>query len=272
MEAATSIDPPNETPVTGRLPGWEEPNGCPNGGKDETPAGLVISATELGYYASWRFCPRCAWIRLHVKDLPFQGFPGIFSSIDRYNKLIVHNHFDHERRPPAWLAELGETGEYVNPPHWSAFRVTDPESGVTVRGEADGIFKLNDGSYVIVDYKTARYTEAQEGMFRAYRVQLNTYAYIAERLGLSPVSRLALVYMEPSTDEESAREPGLVDSLGFVMGFRAKVVDVELRMERLVLPLLRKAKRIYELDKPPPTGRKCRDCKALDGLIETLGR
>ena len=272
MEAGTSTDPLNETPVTGRLLGWEEPNGCPSGGKDETPAGLVISATELGYYASWRFCPRCAWIRLHVKNLPFQGFPGIFSSIDRYNKLIVHNHFDDERRPPAWLSELGETCEYVNPPHWSAFRVTDPESGVTVRGEADGIFKLNDGSYVIVDYKTARYTEAQQGMFRAYRVQLNTYAYIAERLGLSPVSRLALVYMEPSTDEESAREPGLVDNLGFVMGFRAKVVDVELRMERLVLPLLRKAKRIYELDKPPPTGRRCRDCKALDGLIETLGR
>ena len=269
MEAATSTDPLSETPATEQLPGWEEPNGGTN---EKTPAGLVISATELGYYDSWRFCPRCAWIRLHVKDLPFQGFPGIFSSIDRYNKLIVHNHFDREQRPPIWLEALGETGEYVNPPHWSAFKVEDSELGVTVRGEADGIFKLNDGSYVIVDYKTARYTEAQEGMFRAYRVQLNTYAFIAERMGLSPVSRLALVYMEPSTSEEAAREPSLVDSLGFVMGFRAKVVEVELRMERLVPPLLRKAKRIYDMDKPPAPGPKCRDCKALDGLIETLGR
>ena len=267
MEEATETDPQDQTLLTGRLPGWEEP-----GVAAETSAGLVISATELGYYASWRFCPRCAWIRLHVKDLPFQGFPGIFSSIDRYNKLIVHNHFDREQRPPVWLDSLGETGEYVNPPHWSAFKVEDPESGVTVRGEADGIFKLNDGSYAIVDYKTARYTNAQQGMFRAYRVQLNTYAYIAERLGLSPVTRLALVYMEPSTDEEIAREPGLVDSLGFVMGFRAKVVDVELRMERLVPPLLRKAKRIFDMEKPPPSGRKCRDCQALDGLMETLGR
>ena len=142
---------------------------------------------------------------------------------------------------------------------------------MTVRGEADGIFKMADGSYAIVDYKTARYTDAQQGMFRAYRVQLNTYAYIAERLGLSPVSRLALVYMEPATDQEIAQEPSLVDSQGFVMGFRAKIVDVELRMERLVPPLLRKAKRIDDLKQPPPAGRKCRDCQAMDGLLEALG-
>ena len=135
--------------------------------------GLTISATNLGYYASSRFCPLCAWVKLHVKTLPFQGFPGIFSTIDRYNKLIVQQHFRRHSTLPRWLGSLGEIGDYIDPPHWSSFKVVDSESGVTVRGEADGIFRMADGSYTIVDYKTARYTPGQRGMFLGYETQLN---------------------------------------------------------------------------------------------------
>ena len=237
---------------------------------DEVQSGPTISATELGTYARPRFCPRCAWVRLHVKKLPYQSFPGIFSSIDRYNKLIVHNHFDREGHAPTWLAELGETGGYVEPPHWTKFKTLDEETGITLRGEADGIFRLRDGSYVVVDYKTSRYSPAQQGMFKNYEVQLNAYAFIAERQEISPVSKLALVYMEPATDKETAEEPGLVDSQGFMMGFRARVVEVALRQEELLPPLLRKARSIWDMTAPPPAGRECKDCAALDGLIGSL--
>jgi len=233
--------------------------------------GPTISATELGTYARSRFCPRCAWVRLHVKNLPYQSFPGIFSSIDRYNKLIVHNHFDREGHAPPWLAELGEAGEYLEPPHWSSFKTLDQETGITLRGEADGIFKLRDGSYVIVDYKTSRYTPAQQGMFKNYEVQLNAYAFIAERNEISPVSKLALVYMEPATDTETALEPSLVDNRGFTMGFRAKIVEVELRRSQLLPPLLRRARSIWDMDAPPTGVRDCKDCAAVSGLLESLG-
>ena len=235
------------------------------------PPGPTISATELGNYARSRFCPRCAWVRLHVKNLPYQSFPGIFSSIDRYNKLIVHNHFDREGHAPHWLAELGQAGEYLEPPHWSSFKTLDEATGITLRGEADGIFKLHDGSYVIVDYKTSRYTPAQQGMFKNYEVQLNAYALIAERLAISPVSKLALVYMEPATDKETAQEPGLVDHQGFTMGFRAKIVEVELKQAMLLPPLLRKARSIWDMDTPPAGSTECKDCAALNGLLGSLG-
>ena len=238
---------------------------------DEVQAGPTISASELGTYARARFCSRCAWIRLHIKNLPYQSFPGIFSSIDRYNKLIVHNHFDREGHAPPWLAELGEAGEYIDPPHWSSFKALDEETGITLRGEADGIFRLADGSYVIVDYKTSRYNPDRPGMFSNYEVQLNAYALIAERQGLSPVSKLALVYMEPATDKETALEPGLVDDRGFTMGFLAKVVPVQLRQAQLLPPLLRKARGIWDMDAPPPAGRDCKDCAAVVGLFEGLG-
>ncbi|MDA0263348.1 MAG: PD-(D/E)XK nuclease family protein [Chloroflexi bacterium] len=238
---------------------------------EESQRSPTISATELGAYARPRFCSRCAWVRLHVKNLPYQSFPGIFSSIDRYNKLVVHNHFDREHAAPSWLAELGESGEYVNPPHWSKFKILDGETGITLRGEADGIFKLADGSYAIVDYKTSRYDPDRPGMFPNYEVQLNAYAVIAERLGLSPVSKLALVYMEPVTDKDSAQEPGLVDQQGFVMGFRARVVPVDLRPAQLLPPLLRKARSLWDMADPPAQAKDCKDCAAVTGLIGRLG-
>jgi len=43
---------------------------------------LRISAKNLGELALSDFCPRCFWLKLHAKRLPFQIFPGIFSSID----------------------------------------------------------------------------------------------------------------------------------------------------------------------------------------------
>ena len=238
---------------------------------DEMQEGPTISATELGTYSRNRFCSRCAWIRMHIKKLPYQSFPGIFSSIDRYNKLVVQNYFDREGCGPVWLAELGMPEAYVDPPHWSKFKVLDGETGITLRGEADGIFRLSDGSYVIVDYKTSRYNPERPGMYSNYEVQLNSYALIAESQGLGPVSKLALVYMEPATDIHAASEPGLVDDRGFMMGFQANIVPVELRPVTLLPPLLRKARSIWDLKAPPVSLRGCKDCEATSALLEQLG-
>ena len=232
----------------------------------------TISATELGYYASSRFCPRCAWVRLHVNNLPYQSFPGIFSTIDRYNNLIVRNYFQREGSLPGWLNQLGEARTFVDPPHWSRFKVLDEASGLTLRGEADGIFQMADGSYTIIDYKTSKRSGAQRAMLKSYETQLNAYAYIAERLELSPVGRLALVYMEPQTEEETVLDPKLTDDQGFTMGFAAKVVEVDLKPEKLIPPMLRKVKTIAEMERPPAGTPECKDCEALGALIDALGR
>jgi len=49
-----------------------------------------ISAKSLGALALPEFCPRCFWLKTRVRHLPFQIFPGIFSSIDAYTKRVVH--------------------------------------------------------------------------------------------------------------------------------------------------------------------------------------
>ena len=231
-----------------------------------------ISATELGQYASSRFCLHCAWVRLHVKPLPFQSFPGIFSTIDRYNKFNVQNYFDRKNTLPVWLKDLGEVESYVNPPHWSKFQVTHEGTGATMRGEANGIFKMSDGSSTIVDYKTSKYSPAHQAMYSNYEVQLNAYAYIGERLGISPVRQLALAFMEPIADEQTAQEPELVDDRGFSMGFEATIVDVPVRPEKLIPPLLRRVRDVAGMERSPVGSPDCKDCQAIDSLIDALGR
>ena len=99
---------------------------------------------------------------------------------------------------------------------------------------------------------------------------MNSYALIAESQGLAPVSKLALAYMEPATDKETALEASLVDDRGFMMGFQANIVFVELRQATLLPPLLRKARSIWDMETPPASARDCKDCEAMDGLLERL--
>ncbi len=208
---------------------------------------------------------------MRFKALPWQGFPGIFSSIDRYTKRVILNHLSRYSRLPGWMAEIGDAVEHVEPPHWARFQATDAGTGATLRGEADAIFRLSDGSCAIIDYKTSRYNPGSQGQNRAYRAQLNAYAWIAGRLDFPPVSRLALLYMEPATGDDAVSAPELVNAAGFTLGFRPRVVEAELGPDRLVPPLLRRAARIHKLAEPPDARDGCRDCAALARLFSELG-
>ena len=69
---------------------------------------ITISAKNLGGVAMPGFCPRCFWIQMHGEGIPYQIFPGIFSSIDGYTKRLVHGWFDRHLNPPPWLSQLGK--------------------------------------------------------------------------------------------------------------------------------------------------------------------
>jgi hypothetical protein len=228
---------------------------------------IVISAKNLGALAMPGFCARCFWIQMHADGLPFQIFPGIFSSIDSYGKKLVHGWFDRNRSAPPWLARLGNVAGYVNPPHYSKFSIVDAASNVNLRGTPDGILVMNDGSHLIVDYKTAKFTMHQDELFPMYEVQLNAYAVIGEQKDLSPVSGLALIYTEPVTDDESAKRDSYQSEKGFVMEFSAHIRPVDLKPE-MVPPLFAKVRDIYGLNRPPDSETGCKNCLLLQGLID----
>ena len=231
-----------------------------------------ISAKNLGALAMPDFCPRCFWLKLRMENkLPFQIFPGIFSSIDSYTKNIVIGWFENHGCCPSWLNELGAIKAYVNPPHFSKFLIVDAESNVLLNGGPDAIFVKDDGSYIIADYKTSRFTNTQDSLFPMYKVQLNSYALIAEHHGLKPVTDLALIYMEPQTDKETATQDSSSHPKGFSMHFHAGIKKVALEPTK-VLPLLAKVREIYDSDGPPGRYSGCKDCDLIEKMVNIVIR
>ena len=174
----------------------------------------------------------------------------------------MHAAFD-KGAAPAWLAPLGALKGYKDPPSAHRFRVPLEGHGILLTGAPDAVYERMDGTLVIADYKTSRYTDGQEKLLPVYRVQLNAYAFIARKLGWNPVSALALIYTEPVTHDGAAAAGASED--GFSMGFSAKIVPVE-HDEGMLEPLFTRAIQIYSSEKPPRPQNNCADCARLDAI------
>lgn len=229
---------------------------------------ITISAKNLGALALPDCCPRCFWLKLKVGHrLPFSFFPGIFASIDAYTKKVVDNYFAANGAPPPWLAELGDIVESVEPPHWKHFDLRVERYDIVVRGVSDAIFVRRGRKLVIVDYKTARFTDAQDDLLPMYAVQLNVYGMIAEALGMGSVDGLALVYLEPETDDVAARRGCGVQ--GLKLGFTARVVPVAINLGGVDV-LLEKTRHLFDMASPPPSTAGCQNCERLTALTKCL--
>lgn len=231
---------------------------------------LRISGKDLGQLALPDFCARCFWVQRRAPDgLPFQIFPGIFSSIDAYTKRVVHQYLDVNRCAPDWLSPLGPLTGYREPPHYSQFNVRDSASGMLLTGALDAIFDRADGTLLLADYKTAKFTENQDALLPIYEVQLNAYAYIAAALGWTEVSGLALIYMEPETEAQHAEPARCGRPTGFAMGFAAHVLPMTLDTGRIGR-LLARARELVELGSAPTGHAGCKNCVRLDGVLSLL--
>jgi hypothetical protein len=223
-----------------------------------------ISAKTLGAVGLKDFCPKCFWLQQHIKKTPWSIFPGIFSSIDSYTKKCVHSLIDTKRQNDSYLAAMGDIKQYHKAPHWSKFTKEYPQYDITLSGGMDDIFELSDGTFVIPDYKTAKYTENADALLPMYQIQLNAYKEIAEA-GIFPnVSALYLVYFEPQTEEINAASNSGYQL--FFMEFKPKIVPIEINKPQLEAALDIVSQLLKR--ETPPTGREgCKDCAAIDEII-----
>lgn len=223
-----------------------------------------ISAKDLGALVMPDFCPRCFWIKRNIKKLPWQIFPGIFSSIDSYTKKMVHNYFDILSAPPPWLPEIKDAKRYLKTLHWSKFIRRDPETGITVSGVTDDVFECEDLSRIIVDYKTAKFTENADKLFPIYEVQLNGYAWVEEGFGSKVRDDLPLIYCEPVTEPDILR----IEDTGFNMSFLVKSVLIKKQTE--MIPALLKTVHDILSNGIPASNETCEDCTSLDNILGPL--
>jgi hypothetical protein len=229
------------------------------------PIMMTLSVRSLAELALRDSCPRCFWILQKLSGKPpFQiHMPGIFREIDSHAKQLVRSSLDSGGLP-AWFPELGEIVEYLPQEalRWQQFSCVDEGTEIQLRGEPDEVFRLADGSYHIVDYKTARITNTQDELFPMYQAQLNAYAFIAGRKGYQPISRLSLLYLEPQVGVGS-------DSEELSLSFAAVRREVAI-MPELIPGLLRQALDILNSSGLPIGHKDCENCQQLDRLFSLL--
>lgn len=228
---------------------------------------LKISAKNLGYTALADFCPRCYYLRLKMNfKLPWASFPGIFSSIDSFTKHCIHYMIDNGPTPEWMMDGIGNVAKWNPVPHHSKNHYFDPKSNIILTGAPDDLLILADGTLVIPDYKTQRWTDNQDKLYNLYAVQSNVYNILMTQ-DTKVDAKLFLVYMEPDTAAASACN-NIITS-GFSMCFNAKVVPVEVD-KGLVRRSLTLTREIAEMEKPPDSRIGCKDCQMLENVIELL--
>mgnify|MGYP001218746772 CR=1 FL=1 len=224
---------------------------------------IKISAKNLGAVAMPDFCSRCFWIKLKaLNKLPWQIFPGIFSSIDAYTKHCVHAMISPDVPLPEWLKKMGDVVGYEKVPHWSKLKYEDQKNGITLTGAMDDILVCRDSSRIIPDYKTAKHTDNQDKLFPMYEAQINGYALLYD-----PKAKLFIVYMSPVTDEETAAKN--IGASGFSLSFTAEPIPLK-NDKAIVERLFARTRDIYEMKQAPVGLTGCKDCESLEGIIKIL--
>ncbi len=204
----------------------------------------VISAKDLGRLALVDFCPRCFWIERNLGKVP-GIFPSIFSSLDALTKRSVEESFKKEGKLPDWL----EIKNIKKVEKDILFKFPFKESDWVLTGRPDNIFETGEGSYHIVDYKTAKFTDRQDELFPMYEIQLNSYALLAEKYGLEPVSDLSLIYCQPREKLDNYNK--------FKLSFDIHYLKVEKNLKK-VEELLNKSREIVNRENPPLAREDCR--------------
>jgi hypothetical protein len=235
---------------------------------------IIVPARMLGQINLPTFCPQCYWIRLRYPHYTFPfgiPMPGIFSSIDSYSKKIIHSFFDYKGQLPDWFPNIGKVKSYEKKLSWQNFNFTHDETNIKITGVPDDIFKMDDDSYHILDYKTSKLTQAQDQLFPLYDIQLNAYALVAKQIGLTPVAAASLVYMEPQTDIPHDKMEKLSSQDVFAMEFKTMLKPIALEPEKKILPLLEVTRQIYDNLDPPKPLRECRNCELTEKFISIAG-
>ena len=229
-----------------------------------------ISAKNLGILKLPKFCLYDFYLELILwkKDVPFRfNPPRLINRLDPFQKNLIASYFDEKGELPKWLVGFKdvqcccEVGKL--------FLDLD-EYDLTFTGIPDLVVKFNDGTYGVIDFKTAYHDKDKSDPLRPmYEVQLNSYAYLLEAQG-KEVSRLALAYFQGDTGfiNENLSPVDLVHDWGHYFQFFVEMDTIKLSCTKLIPPLLKRVDQIFDLDEMPAMSQGCRNCERLADYLE----
>jgi hypothetical protein len=224
-----------------------------------------FSPRYLGKMRQTVFCPHCFWYLVALGFHPPFEMPmaGIMYNLDNFEKNIVDAHFAKYGKLPAWLCELN----CVEPVSFPAKMTCEfPSYGMTMVGKPDAVFRKEDGTLYLVDYKSARYKGEDDPFLPCYETQLLGYAHLLEACGVGEVTSAALVYFQNMLADFKEAPLKLFTKEGFQVPFGVKIHPVKLDRDELD-PLVKRLRKFVDMSAPPSGSEGCKDCEALDRLF-----
>ncbi|OGX18435.1 MAG: hypothetical protein A3K83_03270 [Omnitrophica WOR_2 bacterium RBG_13_44_8b] len=154
-----------------------------------------LSPSDLTYL--FEGCKYCFNLKAKYQiSQPSKPIPGIFSAIAGKQKIFYSGMRTEKfcKELPPGIVEYGEKWVQSTPINFN-----NSPSSCYIAGRFDLVIKFDDGSFGVIDCKTASPSETKTQMFRR---QLQCYVYALEnpvpgKLALFPISKLGLLYFEP---------------------------------------------------------------------------
>jgi len=242
---------------------------------------ISLSPSEIGKPLLDDFCPRCFWFtkKFPIKDKhPFSSpMAGILSITDKYVKDVVKWHVQKLNQLPPWI--LNQLKNFYPHLDFENIRLIRPTTWQVslfnglclLSGRADEIIEFSDGSWFIIDYKTASLTESQAKLRPHYSAQLNAYAYLANKNLNKPIVGLALVYFDPEYKNLDDEVILYRTKDYFFFGFNPTLVPVEPMDPKWVEDLCRTLFEILSSDTPPEGRANCEGCNLLQDWLNKIG-
>ncbi len=171
----------------------------------------------------WSDCLKCFWRKVRLNQRrPSTPMASVYTRIHG----CLQNEFMGER-VEGIITDL-PPGQLVAAERWVKSKpivVEGSTSLIQIRGRFDAVVKFDDGTYAIIDFKTAITSEINVPL---YGRQLHSYVVALENpdpgsLGFAPINRIGLYCVEPTS---------LADLGDGDWAYRAKHVWIEVPIDR----------------------------------------
>jgi hypothetical protein len=209
---------------------------------------LSPSLLTFGYEG----CKRCFYLKLvHGISQPSIPLPSIFIQIAN----LLKDHYDGKHTSllytelPSGAVILGE--KWVKS---SVIQLPNHRDTCYISGRFDIVVSFDDGTYGVIDFKTGNPSNESANL---YKRQLQAYAYALEHpapkaLGLSPISKLGLLYFYPSKIDQGSIK---------YLSYRADITWIEVENnEDSFLGFIDKVMGLLELTEMPEYSPTCQWC------------
>lgn len=221
-----------------------------------------ITPSEMTFL--YEDCKHCFVNRVKYGiDRPSIPIPGIFSIIASLQK-----EYYADKRTESFCPEL-PPGKVVLGEKWiqsKPISFEGTESTCYIKGRFDVVMELDDGTYLIGDFKTGNPSEEKTEM---YGRQLHAYIYSLEHpeegsLSLGPITKSGLLYFTPDKYDQ-------VDVTRQILEGDLTWIEVE-RNDDNFLQFMKDIVILLDGESPPLDPDNCNWCKFRKSTGETYGR